>query len=329
MANTKHGLQETKGMFQLRGLVTGVEKGNFYTEKKTRTNKDMRIVNFGVNVENGKAVYLNLNGMVKDSVCFSKKDKDGKIEVKKIQWNNRSTFNEDGYGLIGINLGLEKDDDGKNIKVTKTEFDACKEISMFLKDDMSVFSKGKIEYSSFKDNNGNVKRSTKFIPQQISLTSKPIDLEDENYEVKSDFKQQIVFMGIEKRDGKFVVSAKIITYSTIEDAEFIIKDEKLAGVFKKNLKPYNAITVYGNISVEESVGEVGDDDCWGAEDPTKSVNSPTIRELVITGATPSTIDKTTYTEQIIDEAIAKLNQSQEAQDDWGKPNNSDDDDDEW
>lgn len=330
MAKTKHGLQETTGIFQLRGTVVGTEKGNFFDEKKTKTNKDMRFVNFGVNVEKGKAVYLSLNGMVKDEVYFSKKDNDGKTEVKKVQWANRSTFKEDGYGLIGINLGLEKDDEGKNIKVTKVEYDACKTISDLLKDDMSVFAKGKIDFSSFKDNEGNVKRSTKFVPQQISLTSKPVDFDDENYEVKSDFKQQIVFTGIEKKDGRYIVSAKIVTYSSIEDAEFVIKDDNLASLFKKNLKPYYAISVYGNISVEESVEEVSDDDCWGEEDPTKNVTAPTRRELVITGATPSTIDKTTYTEELIEEAIAKLNQSQEAQDDWGKSSNNDnDEDDDW
>ena len=332
MAKTKHGVQETVGIFQVRGVVTGTEKDKFFNELKTKNNSDMRIVNFGVNVDKGKAVYLSLNGTVKDEVCFSKKDKEGKIQTKKVKWANRETFKEDGYNLIGVNLGLKKNDEGKNIKITKTEYDACEEISKLLKDDMSVFAKGKIDFSSFKDNSENVKRATKFIPQQISLTSKEIDFDDEGFQVKSDFKQQIIFMGIEKKDNYFVVSAKIATYSSIEDTEFIIKDDKLASLFKKNLKPYNAITVYGNISVEENIVEVSNDDCWGKEDPTNAIISPTKRELVITGATPSTIDKDTYSEKIIEEAIERLNQSQEAQEDWGKKNDTmpnDNDDDEW
>ena len=328
MAKTKHGLQETQGMFQIRGTVTGTEKGNFYDEKKTKTGKDMRLLNFGVNVEKNKAVYLSLNGMAKDEVYFSKKMDDGKVDVKKVQWANRMTFKEEGYGLIGLNVGLEKDDKGKNIKHTYVEFDACKKISELLKDDMSIFTKGKIEFSSFDSNDGK-KRAVKFIPQQLSLTSKEIDFESEDFELKSDFKQQIIFMGIDKeKEDRFVLSAKIVTYSSIEDAEFIIKDSKLAQMFKKNLKPYNAITVHGNIVVEESVEDVQDDDCWGEEDPTKKILNPTKRELVITGATPSTIDRDTYSESNIEEAIAKLTQSENAKDDWGT-SSSNDEDDEW
>ena len=48
MAKTKHGLQETTGQYQGRGIVTGTEKESFYKEIKTKTKKDMRLVNFGI-----------------------------------------------------------------------------------------------------------------------------------------------------------------------------------------------------------------------------------------------------------------------------------------
>ena len=41
-------LPETKGNFMIKGVVKGTKKDNFYTEKQTRTGKEMRIVNFGL-----------------------------------------------------------------------------------------------------------------------------------------------------------------------------------------------------------------------------------------------------------------------------------------
>ncbi len=328
MAKTKHGLQETIGLFQIRGVVNGSEKEKFYVEKKTKSQKDMRLVNFGVEIEPNKSIYVNLNGMVKDEVFFSTKDKDGKTVTEKVKWDKRKTFNKEGYSLIGLRLGLEKDEDGKNIQETMVEFDACERIGSTLKDDMSVFIKGKIEFSSFDGQDGK-KRSIKFIPQQLSLCSKDIDFTDETFKVKSDFSQQIIYMGIDKVNDVFVVKAKIVTYSSIEDAEFIIKDSKLANLFRTKLKPYNAIQVHGHIEVTESVEEVADDDTWGESDPTQKINNPTKRDLVITGAKGNTVDTTTYTKDKIEEAIKKLEQSNNAQGDWGSNSVEDVDDGEW
>ncbi len=327
MAKTKHDLQETIGLFQIRGVVNGSEKEKFYVEKKTKSQKDMRLVNFGVEIEPNKSIYVNLNGMVKDEVFFSTKDKDGKTVTEKVKWDKRKTFNKEGYSLIGLRLGLEKDEDGKNIQETMVEFDACERIGSTLKDDMSVFIKGKIEFSSFDGQDGK-KHSIKFIPQQLSLCSKDIDFTDETFKVKSDFSQQIIYMGIDKVNDVFVVKAKIVTYSSIEDAEFIIKDSKLANLFRTKLKPYNAIQVHGHIEVTESVEEV-DDDTWGESDPTQKINNPTKRDLVITGAKGNTVDTTTYTKDKIEEAIKKLEQSNNAQGDWGSNSVEDVDDGEW
>ena len=49
-----------------------------------------------------------------------------------------------------------------------TDFDACKEVNDNLKDGVSVFVRGSLDYSSFLDNNGNKQTSTKLVPNQIS-----------------------------------------------------------------------------------------------------------------------------------------------------------------
>lgn len=352
MANRIFELKETKGTFQVKGIINGTEKDRFYTSKKTKTGKDFRAVNFGCTYDDKKSVYFSLNGMPQQNVYFSKRNQaTGKTETKSVTWVNRNSFNEDGFRMIGVNLGLVKTTDSKgnevNDKKTMHAFDACDYIQAHLKDDMSTFIRGNIDFSSYQDNEGNVRRSIKYIPNQISLC-KDVDFSEydgvDNKPVH-DFTQTIIFMGIEKEKendkdtGRFIVSAKIVTYSDIVDTQFIVTDTKLAGLFKKNLKSYMAIEVHGRIEVSHSVQEVSEDDCWGESNSMNSVSAPTKTDMIITGATPSTIDRETYTEKNIAEAMKKIYNSKNADeqyadakdgadtDAWGET--ADDDDEPW
>ena len=337
MANRIFELQETKGTFQVRGIVNGVEKDRFYTSKKTQTGKDFRAVNFGCEYNDKQTIYMSLNGMPQQKVYFSKRNQStGKTETKDVPWANRHKFNEEGFRMIGVGLGLTKtkDQTGKEVndKKTMTPFDACEYINENLKDDMSTFIKGNIEFSSYTDKDGNVRRSTKYIPGQISLC-KEVDFskyDDVDNKPAHDFTQNIVYMGIEqemiddKATGRFVVAAKIVTWSDIVDTEFYITDKSLANLFRKNLKPYCAITVHGKIEVSHSIQEVEEDDSWGEANAMNRVSAPTKTEMIITGATPSTIDRETYTEKNIAEAVRAIKASKTAEQNFsGKANNDD------
>ena len=195
---------------------------------------------------------------------------------------------------------------------TLFEYDACKFINENLEDGQSVFVKGTIEYSTY-DN----KRNVKFIPNQISLC-KSVDFENENFKEISDFKQRIVFMGIEQNDDKktFTVLSKITGYNSIEDAEFKITNGDLAKQFKKNLKPYTTIDVWGKVSTFTEIEKVETSDIWGEESEMDKVSTPTKRELIIIGADPKSIDKDVLSESVIEEAIKKLNASKKAKEDF-------------
>ena len=346
MANKLFELPQTKGTFQVRGIVSGVEKDNFYIEKKTNTGKDFRMINFGVEYEDKKTIYPSLNGMPRDKVYFSKKDKDtGNTDTKAIAWKDRIKKAPEGYRMIGVLAGLQKikDENGKvrNDNKTLTEYDACEYISENLQDGDSVFVKGNLEFGSYTNKDGEVSRTTKFVPTQISLCQKDVDFEAEDYAPAHDFTQTIVFVGIDqerendKPTGRFVVDAKIVNYNSIESAEFIIEDAKLAKQMRSGLKPYNSIQVHGHINVVNNVEDVNDeedDDCWGESNAmdNKRVFAPTHRELIITGAKPSTIDKETYTEKAIDEAIKKVNAAKKAEQDFtGKAESTSNVDDDW
>lgn len=339
MAETKKkgrifDLPETKGSFQLKGIVTGTEKDKFYKEIKTRSNKDMRIVNFGVTYDEDSTLYVNIQGMEQENVYFSKKSekKGEKAETVKVPWMDRFTYNREGFRLIGKNIGVRKkiDNEGKTVNDKKilTDFDACKEINDNLKDGASVFIKGNLDYSSYLDNAGNKRTSTKLVPNQISLC-KDVDFTDEKYEQQNDFNQVIVFVGIEQEKendrptGRFIVLAKIITYNNIEDVEFIIENKELANRFRKSLKPYYSIKVSGHMVTSIQTETIEDDDEWGEEDAMEKVSTPIKREFIITGAKGSTLDKDTYTEENVMEAISKIHKANKAESDFG------DSDDEW
>ena len=325
MAETKKkglGLPQTKGTFQVRGKVIGTSKDKFYVEKMTKNNKPWRSVNFGVQFDNEKTLYVGTNGMERDVVYFSKKLEDGKTDVKKIPWKDRFNYHEEGYRMIGVNVGVVKttDENGNavNDKKTLTDYDSCKEISDHLRDDMSVFVKGNLEFSTYQDSH-----RTKFVTSQVSLTKDDVDFEKEEFHPVADFTQMIVFMGVtpNKEKTRATVEAKIVTYDTIEDAEFIIEDMNLARMFAKQLKPYTGIKAWGRISVEKDTEEVETTDCWGKKNNMDKVNSPTIRELIIDGADPNSIDTGTFTESEIDKAIEEMKAAKAAENDFGGSEN--------
>lgn len=316
MAKTKHGLPETKGQFKLRGNVTGMSRDNTYSSKPTKTGKERRVLNFGVQVAPESSVYVTVQGMEQKEVFFSKRSevKGEKSDVKRVAFADRNKNQGEGYTLIGTAVGLDKDLEGKNVVKTYVDFDAAEVLYEKLNDDVPVFLQGEIEYSSFKNDKDEVRRNKKFNVKRI-YNSKDIDFEAEDFNETSDFKQKILYMGIkkieDKNDPRFEVEAKIVTYNSVEDADFIVRNTALANTFRTNLKPYNAIEVWGKINNKIDTDDVPTDNkkaVWGEEDSFKKISNSYIRELVIMGADPETLDKETYTEEIIDEAMKALNE---------------------
>lgn len=322
-------IPQTRGEWQMRGIVTGVEKKNFFTNKKTKAGADFNMLNFGIEFDDKQTAYLTLNGMERNSVYYyNSKDK----QTKEVKWADRNKAPGEGYRLIGTSLGLERneEDDG-NIKYNMTEYDAAKYASQHLKDDMSVFAKGNIEFDSYTNDKGETRRSMKLVPSQISLCSKPVNFEEEDYETLADFKANIVFDNISqekdengKPTGRFVVSALSVGYSTITNVEFIIEDAKLASNFKKNLKQYNSIEVTGKFQSTVLTETVEETDDWGEKSSFDRVSAPRKFEMIICGAKPSTIDRETYTEENIAEAKRAIQNKNKAEKSFGESKKDDD-----
>lgn len=343
-------LPQTKGEFQMRGVVTGTKKNNFFASKKTKNGNDMNLCNFGVKYDDGETAYITLNGMVNKSVYYYNSTTKATQEVA---WANRNKAPGEGFRLIGVNVGLTTtvDDEGNKVNDKKTlvDYDASKYASEHLEDDMPIFVKGALEFDSYTDKNGDVKRSHRLVPSQVSLCSKDIDFEAEDFKVLADFKTTIVFEGIDKEKddkgketGRFIVNALHIAYANIINTTFVVEDAKLAGLMKKNLKAYNALEVTGVFKSTVVTEAVEEEDEWGQKSSFDRVNVPRKFEFVITGAKPSTIDRETYTEDNIadarkaiankdkvEENYGSKKESKAADDDWGSSYDDSNEDDPW
>lgn len=332
-------LPETKGEFKARGLVTGTTKDNFLKAKKGDDGKIRKVLRFGVKVQNdGSSVYCDLTGQERDVVYFYKKA-DKKAGTKgvsqKVNFSTRDKFKEEGFEPIGVRVGIEQYIDGKgavkNKNIPMFEFDAVDYLKNNLVEEMPVFTRGKIEFSSFVNGTtGDKVRMTKFVPTQISGVTTDLNLDDEKYSPVNDFIQTIIFMDLhlddsDKDDKKGILSAKVVNYSSIEDVEFIVRDQVRYKTLKKNLKPYNAIKVFGKIHNKVEKEEV-EDDGWGtSENSFESKNNSFVKELLILGADPDTLDTETYTKENVERAIELVKQSRKAKEDFGKNDETADD----
>lgn len=341
MANKIESVSPTKSTFQIRGKVFGTSKDKFYVDKKTTTGKPWRNISFGIQTNKHENVFVQFNGMEQEQVYFSGRDSEKNVDTVKVAWKDRFTFKKEGYRLIGVNCGLEKttDDKGKEVNDKKmlTPFDAAKYVSEHLQDGMWVFVKGTMEYGHYTTSNGEVAHSVKLIPNQISLCQEhdfdEVDKDGNGYSVVSDFTQFLVYTGIEKdqeQAGKFNLSAIIVNYNSLENAEFVVEDEKLAKNFKTRIKPYTGIKTWGKIksvSITETVVSESGDDGWGEKNPMDRVNTPYKTIRVITGADPSSFNVTDYTESKIEKAMEeakalekkekRFESQSDKEDDWG------------
>lgn len=323
------GVPETKGYFELAGFVSGVSRENFYTEKNTKNNKPRRVLSFAVQFDKDQRLYTELAGMEQKSVWFSSKD----APTIEVPWRERRTFVNEGYSLIGTRIGLETgvDKNGKEVNKNKTlvPFDAAEYASQHLKDEMPVYVRGNLSFSSFKDGNGDTRHSKKFEPSQISRSSRVIDFDAEKFEPTNNFTQRIVFMGITKDEEKnrFILSAKVVTYSTVEDVEFIVEEPGFASTLRKHVKPYTALDVFGHISVskneEEETSESGGLN-WGAKNRMNRKTAPTVIELIVEGADGDSLDTEAYSEELMDAAILAAKRIRDAKADYGDKDDDDD-----
>lgn len=315
-------LRPTRGQFKLAGLVNGTEREKFISEQTFKSGATKKTCSFGVKTGEINESWVSVEGFIQDEVMFSKYDKKTKIrEKKKISWDDRNNFNEDGFYPM---FSVKSIFDGEY--VNEFPYDACKTLEDELFDNKAVYVEGNIKYSSY-----NGKKYKNFEITKIMDNRNEIDFEAEDFTEVNIFEQEIILQSIEKHpenEGEFVLTAYVVMYGDkVETVEFIIKNKKLATKLKGKLEPYNMIKVLGrleNTIIEDDSSD--DEDAWGDDDAEfKTAKKPVIREMVITKAYPSSIDTETYTEELISSVL-------KADEDYGadiEDNDFEDDEDIW
>lgn len=309
MSNTnKYGLVQNKFTFVIRGRVTGVKKDCFFKELFSKTGKEGASVTFGLQTSNNAIHYMTVQGWQNDYVCFGSVDKNIPIETKRVPWKDRLIFKDPAYRLIGNSVNLTTDKDNEQIL---TDYDMALYLAKNLQDDMELVVIGTI---TKKD------KYVTLVPKTIRASQKNINFDDDKYTPQEQFSVEIITDQISKKDNYGVLTTKLIGYSTIEDLDFIIKDNKLLSNLSK-LKKYTYIKAWGNIETTVLTEEIVEDDGWGVPDPTKKITGFN-REFVITGADPSTVDKDLYTADDLEEIMAKIQAEKLVEKDFGKKSNN-------
>lgn len=336
MAERLHDLKQTDSTVQLRGVITGTKSQRFYKSGIGKNGGAWNVIEFGVKIAENETVFVKLNGFPRPEVFYYKKG-EGKAKgtTQKVAWKDRHKSPGADYRLIGINISTGKDDKGKNINKTFTEYDAVEWLHENLNDGDSVLIRGKLVFSSYADNNGDMRKRIDVVPNQISYTNEPIDLGHIDANTMAEFENVLVFQSIDKEEdengkatGRFILTGHSIGYNTVESASFIIDAEhsKVAAAIKKKMKPGNAIKTFGRVVVKNNIEDVPvEDDGWGSTETSpleKSVNAPTIREYMVYKVDGSTFDTDTYSEESIANALRKIRAAKEAATNFGdKPNN--------
>lgn len=322
-----HELKQTSATFQTRGVVFGMKKDKAYQSGTTKTGSQWNSIEFGLNINNNKSIFIKLNGFPRSEVYYYKaaEKKGEKGTTKKVAWKDRKKSPGEGFRLIGINISTGKDENDKNINEMFVEYDAVEYLHKSLKDGDSLFVKGNMVFSSYVDRNDQPQRKVELVPTQISYTQEPINFSADDFKEMAEFENTLVFSDIEKESGedgkptgRFVLTGYSIGYSTVEPVSFIIdKDHaKLAGNIKKKLKSSNSIKTYGRIEVVSNVSvvEEDDDDGWGESSPMERQNAPVIREYIVYKAVPDSIDTETYSDDEIAKAIKAIKNAKTAED---------------
>lgn len=340
-----HELKQTDNSFQLVGVITGTEKNRFYKSGDTKNGGKWNALEFGVKINDGKTVYVTLKGFPRSEVFYYKKgEKGAKGTTQKVSWKDRHKSPGVGYRLIGVNISTGKDDQGKNVNESFTEYDAVEFLHGHLHDGDNVFIRGNLEFSSYTDRNNQVKKKVELVPNQISYTSTPVNFAANDFVEMAEFENTIVFSDISREEdengkatGRFILSGYSVGYNTVEPVSFIIDADhaKVANAIKKKMKPGNSIKTYGRISIQNNIEAApAEDDGWGSTEtsPMERVTAPTIREYVVYKVDGSTFDTETYSEKAIADALKKIKAAKEASANFGdKPNAAidDDDSDDW
>lgn len=317
-------LKPTYGDFRLRGEVVWKNRDGAYREDVTASGYPFRSLRFGVKTDDNNIVEVDFFQTKFDNITLQ--NIETRNRDKSVPYGEHHNL-PDGYRLfMPTRLGIEKDENGENLKKELIPYDAIKYVNEKLQNGDTVFIYGQPRFSEYTTRDGDVVQQARFEPAGIYLSSTPYD--DDDFEGESIFKQEIILNRTEKNGSILDVHAYIVTN---KDGAFIpyrffidIEKYKKFAMTMHKLKFGTVLKVEGYIHSTVKIEEIKEDDAWG-ESPIKNTVPRVEKSLEITKAhKPSKKDIGKYSQKDFipkeekEENIDNPFQAVEEEDAWGE-----------
>lgn len=304
-------IPQTKALFEVSGKLF-----NMKSEKSFTVNEkgNWRTANLGLRISDSEVIFLQVKGGEKKEVYLSKqsKEKGVKPETKKVDWKDRFKAQSGGWKVMGVNLGLVKNNEGKNELVTMTEWDAWEYLKENAKDDMDVFITGDIEYSSYvKEGETEVRHNQNFVAKKIYLSTNPIDFQSEKFEKRAGFSQSVIILGRSQEKDQCFLEVGYVGYGSYETVNLQVSQTIFDAIKAKNVKPYNSITLTGILKTSQEVEQVKSEDTWGEKSTVGVPKSTAKTVLFVDGARGETLTKDAYSQKVIEKYLSDIQEAAE------------------
>lgn len=216
-------LNQTRSTFKAVGLITGVDRDNFYEsrilEKGKASGREMRFLRFGLKTSNQQQLRLQMTGIEPEQVFLfdTQNRKDGKATQVKMDYDEYVDRKEelDEDGVISYESRLQLEEAGKDGKVTHgIRFDNIEIASELLENGMAVYLNGTIERSTYTGQDGNDKQAVNYNVNQITLLDRELDFDAPDFKEYAMFTEEFVLTDTftDRENEKLVLNGKVIDY---------------------------------------------------------------------------------------------------------------------
>ena len=283
MSKDNNKLQQTKGKFKLKGIVTRLKNNSkaFDEDINERTGKRFRKLNFGIKTSEYNEIFVGRYDNYPEKVFLwnstkRKEDKSYKGDfVSFDSWvKSEEKYREQGYTPIQVRLGFEKDDSGKIIEHSHTGWDSSKLIYENFDDGDSVLVEGELRYSEWINPEGKKVVMKNYVVETMKLLKEELDFNAEDFKEVTYFEQQAMYVDADhdNETGKTHVTCRIIDFKgDYVDVGFVVKtkdDEgnedkslkKLSNSLLKKVKFGDVLDFFGNTVNRALIDEEDDED---------------------------------------------------------------------
>jgi len=331
-------LQRTYGNFKVYGEVQGLKRKYAFKDEPTKSgNYPKHELNFNVKTSKDNIVSVQLDGLDFGNVRITPQDRDDK-QTKDLDRtpNVYDNIPEDWQVMMGVNVGLEQNDDGENIKKEMDSFDAAKYIYENLNDGDVVFISGRLEINAYTNRNDEKVVQMQHVISRIYKSNKEFDPSVEDFKEVSSFDQNLIIndVDLDKKEMKAYVHSYLVYNKDKDFVPFTFwvdgnKNAKLGSNLSK-LKFGTQMKFEGNLLSTVKYREETDE--WGSSPSgyeKRSIDGVD-KSYEITKGLPETMEEEKYTEDDFvkeDPNSGKenpfANDAQENSNEWGSSPNED------